>query len=158
MLSRKIMTALLGVMLVCAGVHAEEKGKKTLTTQDYVEIQQLYAHYAIAIDTRAEDGMLWARMFTPDGEFQTGEIKAVGHKALADMNRRDGKPSPIPTHFTVNIAIDPSPEGARGMAYLMTTGGEGGKMSGSVYQDVLVKTADGWRFKKRTLFQGAMPK
>jgi hypothetical protein len=154
------MTGLLTGLFLANAIHAEDKVMH-LTAQDYADILQLYASYATAIDTREEGGMVWARKFTADGEFRTGQIKATGHKELADMNRRDGKPSPYPTHFTTNIAVAPAPGGARGTAYLLTTGNDANKRatvgSPSVYQDVLVKTPDGWRFKQRTLAQGSMP-
>ena len=57
--------------------------------------------------------------------------------------------------MTVNAIIEPSPEGAIGKSYLVYPGVQGisgdGTHNGHVggYQDVYVKTAQGWRFKKR---------
>ena len=57
------------------------------------------------------------------------------------------------SHISVNHVITPSPEGATGKSYLLAIGvganpttieRQGG------YEDVYVKTEDGWRFKSRT--------
>ena len=61
--------------------------------------------------------------------------------------------------------IQPSTEGAVGWAYILqidssggdSQGGAGARSSvteGGLYHDVIVKTADGWRFKKRTYIGG----
>ena len=42
--------------------------------QDYAEIQQLYIAYAWAIDTKADNGMVYARTFTTDGEFYNAAV------------------------------------------------------------------------------------
>ena len=64
--------------------------------------------------------------------------------------------NPIQGHVTLNAVIEPSPEGAIGKSYLVYPGERGiiaedaehrGHVGG--YQDVYVKTPQGWRFKKR---------
>ena len=160
-MGKRIGLALLFTALALGAVPSAQQGGNMLTAQDYAEIQQLYAHYAWSIDTRAEDGMVYARTFTPDGEFVNGDSRTVGHQQLAAMIRGDGQPSPVPTHFTMNIAIEPSPEGARGRAYLAITGGEPNAPqtlnTTGTYDDILVKTSDGWRFKQRTLYLTGLP-
>jgi hypothetical protein len=58
-------------------------------------------------------------------------------------------------HTTINLVIEPTPEGAKGKSYLVYPGlrGEfvGPDNTGYVggYEDVYVKTAAGWRFKSR---------
>jgi len=47
-----------------------------LSTQDYIDIEQLYATYNHAIDSG--DGEAWAATFTPDGTFN----KFAGHDQL----------------------------------------------------------------------------
>ena len=49
-----------------------------LTTQDYIDIEQLYATYNHAIDSG--DGEAWAATFTADGTFNkfTGHDQLVG--------------------------------------------------------------------------------
>ena len=76
----------------------------------------------------------------------------VARDAVCVVTNRE---NPIQTHMTVNAVIEPSPEGAIGKSYLVYPGVQGisgdGTHNGHVggYQDVYVKTAQGWRFKKR---------
>ena len=149
---KTLMTcALAGAVLAGFGLspaHAE-----TLTALDYIQIEQLYAHYAHYLDTA--DGARFAGLFTPDGVFITnkpgyGDIK--GRKALADFAAKAGAPPPIVRagHSTTTVMIDPAPGGATGSAYLMAgTGAD----QGYVYTDRFVKTAEGWRFKTREVRQ-----
>ena len=64
------------------------------------------------------------------------------------------------TGESVNIVIDPSPEGAVGSAYygiILRPHEEGQEATGrswGIYNDRLVKTADGWRFKYRKYTPG----
>jgi len=140
-----------GVMLVgllTNTVHAEP-----LTALDYVQIEQLYAHYAHYLDTA--DGERFAALFTPDGVFITnkpGYGNITGRKALAEFAAKAGAPPPIVRagHSTTTVMIDPAPGGATGSAYLMAgTGAD----QGYVYTDTFVKTAEGWRFKARDVRQ-----
>ena len=54
----------------------------TLTAADYVEIQQLVARYAYAVDTHADNGYAYADLFAPDGVFGG---KTQGREALAKL-------------------------------------------------------------------------
>jgi hypothetical protein len=138
-----------------------------LTAQDYFEIQQLLHRYAFALDSCSNNGYDYADLFTPDGVFYwgVGGRKSVGREQLAEAAgggtlgckklQTATRDNPIQTHMTVNEVIEPSPEGAIGKNYLVYPGEQGirgddthtGHVGG--YQDVYVKTARGWRFKKR---------
>lgn len=148
---------------VSAGVYAQPRGVKPLTPQDYMEIQQLYIRYTWAIDSHAENGMVYAKTFTPDGEFNIRGTKHVGWEKLAEVARaRPNASAAAPHHYTTNITIEASPEGARGGAYYLSVPTPQPDKPASIittgtYQDVLVKTADGWRFKSRTFYTNAMP-
>ena len=135
------------VGLVFAGAVYAQQSKTKLTADDYAEIQQLYARYAWSVDTHDKNGATYATMFVPDGEFfLNGERQAAGSQKLAEMMA--GKPG-SPSHVTTNIMIQPTPDGARGFAYLGVSGG--------TYEDVLVKTREGWRFKQRKLNLKTLP-
>jgi hypothetical protein len=144
--------------------------KPALTAMDYAEIQQLYARYAFAYDTAEENGEVYARTFTSDGAFNfpngdpRGRCEPVssgskaaeckGFAALAKLARGTGETKGRLTlsHVTTNIVIEPSAEGAKGKAYLSlpALGPEGGGMRvAGLYEDTLVKTPDGWKFKLR---------
>jgi len=140
----------------------------TLTTQDYIDIQQLAARYAFLIDTCTAGGYEFADLFTPDGEFSVsqqwgvaGGRKTTGRAALVDAAGGDGKggcKDPKTTlgygisHISVNHVITPAPGGAVGRSYLLAIGVGGDPTTierQGGYEDVYVKTADGWRFKSR---------
>src|SRR5579862_9018016 len=46
---------------------AKSADRAALAAMDYVEIEQLVARYAYALDTAADRGQAFARLFTPDG-------------------------------------------------------------------------------------------
>ena len=138
-----------------------------LTALDYVEIEQLYARYAFGNDTDAGNGDMWAQVFTEDGVFDvtnpTGDTLPLrGYeelKAFAE-SRDENNPLKTPVHYTTNILIEPTAEGARGAAYFLlpSDAEEDGQrpaiIAKGVYHDQLVKTPEGWRIKNRTFTWG----
>ncbi len=186
-----------GALVLAAGVvwgAAALRGQApTLTTRDYIDIEQLYIAYTHAIDFGAADGRDYAAVFTPDGVFALvmrladgadgpGPCPAVGPWELADREAirgsipdRDGSRVCVAVlegterlsgmastfhqmngttarHVYTNLRITPTPEGARGFVYFnqldVSTLPPTTTVTG-IYEDTLVKTADGWRFKKR---------
>jgi hypothetical protein len=116
-----------------------------LTADDYMEIQQLYARYPHALDGNDPEG--YAALFTPDGSFNNN----VGRDALLAFVRGRNPDSAV-RHFTANLAITATPEGAKGTVYnLFVDAGRSppAVIGASRYEDTLVKTAEGWRFKTR---------
>jgi hypothetical protein len=164
-LSVAFMTAMV-ISLGLAAVHGQEsaRGRKAaaapLSPQDYLDIQQLLARYAFAVDSGADNGRAYAALFTDDGEFilPSGPIK--GPEALAEFGRSgfvDGhKPANGVAHFIVNNVVEPSPVGATGKQYVVLVkigeddkpGGEFSEVGGH-YEDVYAKTTQGWKFKRR---------
>jgi hypothetical protein len=158
---RKSLTVAALVVVGCAFALVQAQRTKTtgLTALDYAEIQQLYSHYAYAYDSGTIDE--YTNMFTPDAEFIiTGGQTFKGPTRLAQLVRSGptGAGSPVKNrltlnHFTTNVAIDPMPLGAKGRAYLavieVRKGGDRFVRSSGLYEDVLVKTDNGWRFKSR---------
>jgi hypothetical protein len=137
------------------GQTAAAAGAKGLTPGDYIEIRQLVARYAYAVDTGADNGNVYARLFAPDGAFadRTGR-ETKGHEALAALARRNTRGAQSAFHFIMNHVIDPSPGGAVGKQYLLQLRiGEGERpndiFGGGHYDDIYVKTPEGWRFKRR---------
>ena len=158
-----IAVALAAVAALSAGVVAQQK-KATLTALDYAEINQLYIRYNYGIDTHGDNGMMWAGSFTTDGVFDVGGGKKfVGREALLAFAHGVAKTNNgAPHHFATNIRIEPSPEGATGSAYFFNvptpeTGKPAAITRTGTYEDVIVKTAEGWRFKQRTFHTNALP-
>jgi len=137
-----------------SSLHAQGAAK-TLKADDIVEIQQLYARYNWTIDAGDAEG--WASTFTPDGVFGT----SVGHDALVKFAEtlHAGIGAHL-RHWNTNLLVVPTPTGASGKVYLMlvdfATAPPTILRSGN-YADDLVKTADGWRFKKRAVSYDVAP-
>jgi len=128
-----------------------------LTALDYFDIQRLVASYGHALDNgfaQADNGPAYAGLFTPDG---VAFRRLRGFEPLAAIARAQPHGPRYVRHFLTNVTIAPSAEGATGEQYLVVIdppeGGKPGRLFlGGHYEDIYVKTADGWRYKSRTLF------
>lgn len=133
----------------------------SFTGADYAEIQQLVARYAYAVDTHADNGYAYADLFAPDGTF--GQTRGREQLAALARNTQPERAGPSYTrHFLTNVIVRPAPGGATGTQYLVAIDvGEGGTPSsivhGGRYDDVYVKTPQGWRFKSRVLVPSKVP-
>jgi len=135
----------------------QRKGASSLTADDYIEIQQLYARYNNAIDSG--DAEAYAATFVSDGVFNNFN----GHDALVGFvnDWRDKMKGTSRRHWNTNLLINPSPEGASGSVYLLLVDVSvrpPAIAAAAKYDDQLVKTPQGWRFKKRvTKGEGPAP-
>jgi hypothetical protein len=135
-----------------------------LTALDYIQIQQLVAKYAQAIDTCSNSGYDYADLFTSDGffaPFQNGQIgrKSQGREALAQASGGGAKGCTGAGwikqgvhHIYVNHIITPTPDGATGTVNMLMIGVGGDKNKiehDGYYEDTYEKTPQGWRFKSR---------
>jgi uncharacterized protein (TIGR02246 family) len=120
-----------------------------LTAADYTAIQQLYARYNTTIDRGDAEG--WAATFIPEGVFMNNK----GNEALKGfVNTWHAGAGASQRHFSADLVITPNADGATGTVstMLMNLATKPTSVGGYVtYSDVLVKTANGWRFKSRTL-------
>lgn len=147
----------LGVLAVQA-VAADRSVHHSFTADDYIEIQQLYANYAHALDKG--EGERFAATFIEDGEFTGG--RGAG-KANDDRTPRKGTAALVKMgsnggtrHFTANLVITPTAEGAKGSCYLLLFNVRtipGTITETAIYDDTLVKTSHGWKFKKRVVWR-----
>lgn len=138
-----------------------------LTALDYQEITQLIHRYAYGIDTCANNGYDYANVFTTDGVFidnnsdagyaAGGRVLAKGRDALATLvggGERGCKTKLVWTdwsHLMLNQEITPTADGAKGRVYLVQLGmnGPGTIARHGGYEDIYVKTPEGWRIKQR---------
>jgi hypothetical protein len=119
---------------------------------DYIEIRRLVTNYAYGLDTGADNGYLYADNFAPGAVFG----RTTGRENLANLARREPHGPDYVRHFLTNVVIEPSPEGAKGRQYLAVIDvGDNEKPTafflGGKYDDVYVKTPEGWKFKSRNL-------
>jgi hypothetical protein len=124
----------------------------SLSVQDYQEIQQLVASYPYALDTGANNGYMYADLFTEDAEFLRPYTK--GREQLAKLALAQPHGPAYVRHFLMNQLIEPTATGAVGKQYLVVIDiGENGKPGaifiGGHYEDIYARTAQGWRFKRR---------
>ena len=151
---------------VVSGAHAQAPAPKAgaLTALDYIEIQQLIAKYARAIDTCSNNGYDYADLFTADGAF----IPSFEGKQLAPIQGREKLAAVsgggtngcknVPwidqgvRHIYTNHVITPTADGATGVVDMLMIGlgGDPNKIEyDGYYEDTYVRTAQGWRFKQR---------
>jgi hypothetical protein len=121
-----------------------------LTPQDMAEIQTLYAKYNQALD--AGKAEVWADTFTPDGVFNKTNVGRDALIAFAKgfYEQGGGKRR----HWNTNLVLIGTADGADGSVYLMLW--DVGQRPASIlvtgiYEDKLVKTKEGWRFKTRVV-------
>ena len=147
--SKVVAAAALAVAIGPLGHAQGGKGAPALSAADREEIRVLNAKYSLALGQCDPDH--WPLVFAPDGFFASmGRGRVLGHHRLAEMNRSYdcvyGKDGKAPDHAPAvsvpyKIELTPTAEGAEGFAYY----------NGGRYEDVYVKTKDGWRFKSRTV-------
>lgn len=155
MRTRTLLSLVVLVVAAGAGRSGAQSGPPPLRPDDMIEIEQLYAKYAWAIDAGDAEG--YASTFTPDGVFNTN----VGHDALAKFATtfHAGMGSHV-RHWNSSLVITPTPTGASGQVYLMivdvaTTPATIVRVGS--YTDELVRTAQGWRFTKRATIWPVAP-
>jgi hypothetical protein len=132
----------------------------TLSTLDYIEIQQLVRKYAWAMDSGDNYGYAHADLFVPDGVFVgmnqgSGPRISQGRDALATLARGGTRGDTNQSHFTMNHVIRPSTGGATGRVYVVVLDvgvvGQPNRVNhGGHYEDVYARTPLGWRFARRT--------
>ncbi|MCK9519097.1 MAG: nuclear transport factor 2 family protein [Dehalococcoidia bacterium] len=125
----------------------------SLSVEDQLAIQQLYARYNHAIDFGRADE--WAACFTADGVFSSGASgEFTGTEALSAFAK--GFAERIKArHWINNLVLEASDEGAQGSCYLqlLRLGGDtpASILTTGVYEDTLVCTPEGWKFVRRTV-------
>lgn len=143
-----------------------------LTAEDYVEIGQLVNRYAWVLDHCTNGGYDYADLYVDDGQFAAAEewgsksndertFVARGREALAVAAGGKGDGTCMApkdyigygiNHIVVNHVITPTADGAIGKHKLLAIGICGYphlmELQGG-YEDVYVKTDEGWKFRSR---------
>jgi len=118
-------------------------------------IRELLARYCFLLDGfRLGE---FASLFTADGEWISRNGQATGPEAIERL-LRGLVPEPAPgrrrKHFTANIVIELAGDSATVISnFLVVRDGETGPAIAvaGTYDDIVVRTADGWKFKSRRL-------
>ena len=164
MLTRLLAGTFTGLAVLALSASSQAQKPTELTALDYIQIQQLIAKYARALDTCSNNGYDYADLYTADGVFlpdvQGKLIPGIqGREKLAEVSGGGSKGCKnVPWieqgvhHLYANHIITPTPEGAKGTVDMLMIGlgGDPNKIeSDGYYEDTYVKTAQGWRFKER---------
>jgi hypothetical protein len=151
----RIGTSLLLAALFIAAP-AAARAKDAISATDYIEIQNLYARYNHAHD--GSNRKLLESVFSEDGEFFNNGKPVKGREMIPAT--AVAKDRPIVRHVATSITVEPTPGGAKGTSYVVLVNAQAspaGIMLAGFYEDVLVKTAQGWRFKTRNFYPQAPP-
>ncbi len=129
-------------------------GTAKISLEDKDAIRDLLARYCHAIDSGDCDGV--AACFLEDAVFHGRAIRRGGHAEIRELGL-ERTPTHLPRHLVTNILIAPreqEPDVAdvksHLLSYAMTSSGISFMTSGT-YQDVVVKTTQGWKFRTRVV-------
>ncbi|MGE0392359.1 MAG: nuclear transport factor 2 family protein [Vicinamibacterales bacterium] len=157
-----IVTIVLCLLSAAGGavfVHAQQK--KSIATDDFVEIQRLlYANHTGYDFAVRDNGDLWTSTFTPDAVLDNGpNTHLVGETAIRAYAAGPAAKAPSRKfrHWTSTFHVTPNAEGAILSAfYLIVSDGEGnGPMTVGAtgrYESQVVKTKQGWKIKHHVVY------
>ena len=124
--------------------------------EDTLAIHELITKYSHVVDGRA-----WAdldALFTKDGIFDASSVGyPVVEGMLALRHHMETADHPI-AHIVTNIVLRDIDRDTVAAASMVLTPTQDGLMAPGDYRDIIVRTAVGWRFRKRAAiarYQGA---
>ena len=138
----------------------QRRSSGMLSPQDFLEIDQLVQGYTRGVDVGPEDPS-W--VFASDGVFSYAGRTYSGEQQLKEFYATVRKNHvPKQRHLLSNLVVKASPEGATGSVYLTTIEGRDASKPIAItyygmYEDTFVRTAAGWRIKRRVYHQDAPP-
>ena len=119
-----------------------------LSAVDFIQIEQLYHHIAVAFDSARDRGAAFARGFTADGVMTQAGTTVTGLRALEELAAAN--PTGLRTWLS-NLVLEPTTDGATGRVYVLVKGPDAEVPVADVgtFEDELVRAGDGWQFKRR---------
>jgi hypothetical protein len=119
-----------------------------LDTHTLVAIQQLHARYAHLVDARAFRQL--GEIFSPDGAFDVTAYQAGRHEGLAAVITFFERAQHPLAHHATNLYVWEEGGVVRALSKYLVPG-DGGRMFGGDYADVLALGPDGWRIRERVV-------
>mgnify|MGYP001165046328 FL=1 len=147
---------LIGSFAIFGWVYAQGNNRSgALTGSDLAEIHHLHSQYNQGTDFGNAE--LWLNAFTEDAIFRIGDYgEWVGREQMTEWRRQSFAPRSdnyTYRHWNSSWVITPSGEGeATGRIYWLAFDPTAEVLAISdtgVYEDIYVKTANGWRIKQR---------
>jgi len=126
-----------------------------LTGKDYAEIERLFGLYNQGSDF--QDAEMFVSAFSEDGEItrRNGSVKGQTALLAERAERYQGQTGDNKRrHLNSSFVITPTSDGAKGRAYWVlndVSGSEIKAVASGYYDDIYVKTSDGWKIKTRKL-------
>ena len=157
---RALQLLFMGGLLGWAAAHGyagaqENDASGALTGADLAEIQQLSSRYSQGSDFGNAD--MWIDVFAADGIFRIADYgEWIGREQIAAYRRETFAPRPAGyayRHWNSSWVITPDGDGgAAGRVYWLGFDPSAEPIvvtDTGYYEDVYVRTADGWRIKQR---------
>ncbi len=127
----------------------------TSLLEDIHEIQKLKARYADAVDggwtgVTPHDADAVIELFVPDGAWDSGAFGGgKGHDGIREYMLTGAAIMPFAFHHISNplIEVDGDRATARWHAMLAVSAEQQAKLHVGIYDDRMIRTADGWRFE-----------
>jgi hypothetical protein len=124
--------------------------------EDVYEIEKLKARYAHAVDggwtgVTPHDADAVLELFTEDGSWDSGAFGGgQGHAGIREFMLTGAAIMPFAFHHISNplIQVDGDRATARWHALLAVTAEDQAKLHTGIYDDLMVRTPDGWRFHR----------
>ena len=121
----------------------------TLSADDRLAIHELLGLYGHLIDQRRWDDL--AQVFTEDmvfGATSFGQEVTTSRQELIERWRTDLSMHPLAHHVT-NIVITEDSDGTVRVLSKAIGVGRKGRVGSATYEDVVVRTPEGWRLSRR---------
>ena len=174
-MSTRVFAAAAVVLVIgpCAGPHAQsQRGSDPVSPADRTAIEQLLGAYNQALSSC--ESAQYAGLFTADGTFTSDDFRGATHRRLYGKTATlSGHEKLVELVETEEFCLNPQERAARAAASRTNAGsfhdlslevtghgirgvlplGNGGR-----YEDVYVRTADGWKFKSRKVVMPAAPR
>ena len=152
------VAAFVGMVLAGSGWARAQGGGTAmhLTPADKAEIRHILTSLNQGADFNDSD--LWVSQWTPDGSWTRPDGESfVGHDRLREYRRSTRVPGGGASgrrHWTNDVVLTPTADGVTGRTYYMLLDiSKAPPMVSSAghYEDVFVKTEQGWRIKQRII-------
>ena len=115
-----------------------------LSPEDDVELRNLFAKYCLYLDL--EDVERWVALFTPDAQYHVYGRTFEGHDGLRRMVT--GAPGGLHLGGPPVLLAD-GPDRVQALQNLLFVERGSAPSRSAVYEDELVRTAEGWRIASR---------
>ena len=160
---------LLGAMIACLAAiispvpAVAQSPEAVRELHDRVAIEELLRDYGRTIDERDFDA--FGALFAEDGEYGSGPALTVGPEAIAEGMRTVFEANALGfaepnfhVFFNQVIKVDGDSASASSMSFYVVPGEDGLPEIALMarYDDDLVRTGEGWKFKRRRV-EGLMP-